>query len=161
LDRIPRQRKAHQTRLARAEQAIKDEQEAIKRLKLTARDKEKTLEAKTEQAGRYEQQYNEVTSKKQLDALRIEIAHVREASSKLEDEILAALTETDERTAKLPEMEKTLAQIRDDISKFEAEAGRRQADLEAQLAQAKGQIALVEKHIPPDLLPQYERTLVS
>jgi len=161
LDRIPRQRRAFQARLAKADQAVKDEQEALKRLKVTASDKEKTLKSKGEAIRRYEQQYNEVTSKKEFDALKIEIAHNREQCGKLEDEILEALTETDERTARLPEVEKALAQVRDEVNKFEAEAGKRQADLQAQLTQMKGEIAASEAHIPDDYRAQYDRTKSS
>src|SRR3954466_463158 len=77
LDRLPRLRKAHQARLAKQEQSLRDAQEAIRKLKLTVRDREKTLEDKHGQIARYEGQINQVSSKKEYDALLLEIAHAK------------------------------------------------------------------------------------
>jgi len=161
LDRIPRLRKAHQARLATAEKALRDEQEAIRRLKVATNDKEKLLIAKGEQIARYEQQYNTVTSKRESDALKLEIAHNRDASIKLEEEILNAMMEIDERTAKIPDIEKALAQVRDDVARFENDVGRREADLKAQFATGQADLKNVESQVPADLRPQYERTKSS
>jgi predicted nucleic acid-binding Zn-ribbon protein len=161
LDRLPRQRKAHQAKLARQEQALKDEQEAIKRLKLAATEKEKTIRQKGELIARYEAQMNTVSTKREMDALRLEIAHNQGACSQLEEEVLAAILEGEERTAKLPEAERLLAQVREDVAKFEADATRREADLKAQLTEATGQLKGEEAKLPPDLMPMYQRTMAS
>jgi predicted nucleic acid-binding Zn-ribbon protein len=161
LDRIPRQLKAHHTRLAKAEQALRDTQEAIRKLKVTASDKEKELKGKHGQIERYEQQINLVSSKKEYDALQTEIAHAKTVCGQLEDEILLAMTETDEKVAQVPALEKTLAQVKDEVARFEADAKTRKADLEAQLAGAKKDLAPVEAQIPADLRPQYNRTISS
>ena len=112
----------------RMPQALKDEQEAIKRLKLAATEKEKTIRQKGELIARYEAQMNTVSTKREMDALRLEIAHNQGACSQLEEEVLAAILEGEERTAKLPEAERLLAQVREDVAKFEADATRREAD---------------------------------
>jgi predicted nucleic acid-binding Zn-ribbon protein len=161
LERLPRQRKAQHARLAKQEQALKDEQEAIKRLKLAATDKEKTIRQKGELIARYEAQMNTVSSKKEFDALRLEIAHNQEVCARLEDEVLAAIAEGEERTAKLPEVERQLAQVKQDVAKFEADAGPREADLKAQLTDATGQLKEQEAKLPADLRPMYLRTIAS
>jgi predicted nucleic acid-binding Zn-ribbon protein len=161
LDRLPRQRKAHQAKLARQEQALKDEQEAIKRLKLAATEKEKTIRQKGELIARYEAQMNTVSTKREMDALRLEIAHTQGACGKLEEEVLASISEGEERAAKLPEAERLLAQVREDVAKFEADASRREADLRAQLADATGRLKGEEAKLPPDLMPMYQRTMSS
>jgi predicted nucleic acid-binding Zn-ribbon protein len=161
LERLPRQRKAQQARLAKAEQALKDEQDAIKRLKLAATEKEKTIRQKGELIARYEAQLNTVSSKKEFDALRLEIAHNQQLCSGLEEEVLAAIGEGEERTAKLPEVERQLAQVRQDVAKFEAEATPREADLKAQLAEATRQLKEKEATLPADLRPMYQRTIAS
>jgi predicted nucleic acid-binding Zn-ribbon protein len=161
LDRIPRQRKAYQAKLAKQEQAFRDEQEAVKRLKVTASDKEKQLKGKGELLERYGRQMNEVTSKKEHDALMLEMAHAREVCAKLEDEILQAMSEGEERQARLPEEEKALAQVRAEVDRFESEAGARKATLEGELAKALAQLKSAEEQIPRDLRPQYDRTVAS
>lgn len=161
LDRLPRQRKAQQARQAKAEQALKDEQEAVKRLKLTATEREKTIRQKTELIARYEAQLNTVSSKKEFDALKLEIAHNQELCRKLEEEALEAMAEGEDRGGKLPDIERQLAQVRADVAKWEAEAGPREADLKAQLAAATAELKAEEAKLPADLRPMYQRTVAS
>jgi predicted nucleic acid-binding Zn-ribbon protein len=161
LDRIPRLRKAHQARLAKQEQALREAQEAIRKLKVTASDKEKSLKATNGQITRYEQQVNLVSSKKEFDALQLEIAHARTTCEKLEDEILQALVDVDEKTAQLPGLEKALAQVKDEVAKFEAESAPRQADWAAQQAETRKQLQAAEANVPAELRPQYNRTIAS
>jgi predicted nucleic acid-binding Zn-ribbon protein len=161
LDRLPRQRKAHQARLAKAEQGLKDEQEAIKRLKLTATEKEKTIRQKSELIARYEAQQNTVSSKKEFDALRLEIAHNQELCRKLEEEVFAAMAEGEERAGKLPEVERQLGEVRAGVTKWEADAQPREADLKAQLADAQAALKVEEAKLPADLRPMYLRTIAS
>jgi predicted nucleic acid-binding Zn-ribbon protein len=161
LDRIPRLRKAHQARQSKQEQAVRDTQEGIRKLKVAASDKEKTLKSKHGQIARFEEQVGLVSSKKEYDALQIEIAHARTVCGQLEDEILQALTEIDEKTAELPGLERALAQVKDEVAKFEADAQARAADFQAHLAQARKELQAVEVNVPADLRPQYNRTIAS
>src|SRR5262249_27135038 len=157
LDRIPRQLKAHQAKRAKAEQTLREGQEAVKHLKVTASDKEKALKTQHEKIARFEKQTNEVSSKKEYDALQLEIAHAKSECSRLEDEILAAMTDSEERAAGLPDLEKALAQARADMEKVEADTGPRKLDLETQLKETMSKVKEVEASIPQDLRPQYNR----
>lgn len=161
INRIPRQRKAYQTKLATREKTLKDEQDAIKKLKVLASEKEKELKGKGEQIERYERQQTEITSKKEYDALRIEIAHAREVCAKLEDEILQSICDYEERQARLPEVEKAVALVKEEVARFEAEASPRKTDLDAQLAQTLKQLKEIEAQVPRDLKAQYDRTVAS
>jgi uncharacterized protein len=161
IDRIPRQRKAYQAKLAKSEQAMKEENDAVKKLKVTAADREKTLKSTDDQIKRYQTQLESAANKKITDALTLEIAAARQRCDKLEDEILAAITDGEERQAKLPELEKAVATVRADLARFEAEVAPRKAMLDANLREAQGQLAAQEKQIPDDLLPQYNRTIAS
>jgi predicted nucleic acid-binding Zn-ribbon protein len=161
FDRIPRQLKIQQARLARQEQALQDTRDKIKHLKVTASDKEKAFKSKHEAIERFQSQLNQSTSKKEYDALQLEIAHARTDCSRLEDEILAALTESEETTARVPDLEKAVKQAREDLAKFESDTGPRRADLEAQLAETQAKLKKVEESIPADLRPQYNRTIIS
>lgn len=161
LDRLPRQRKAHQARIASREQALRDEQEAIRKLKVTASDKEKQLKARGDQIARYEAQQTQVGSKKEYDALVLEIAHNREACGRLEEEALTAILESDERAPRLPELEKALAAARAELEKFESEVAPRAAMLKSELEKATAQLKGLDAQVPPDLHSQYQRTITS
>jgi predicted nucleic acid-binding Zn-ribbon protein len=161
LERIPRSRKAFQTRLAKAEQTLKDEQDAVKKLKVTASDKEKQLKSKEALIERYTRQQNEVSSKKEYDALVLEIAHARDAIALLETEILQAMSDGDDKQARLPELEKAVAAAKQDLAKFEADVGPRKALLEQEQTRAQASLKEVEAQVPRDLRPQYDRTISS
>src|SRR5262249_4003550 len=90
LDRFPRQLKAQQARVARQEELLRQAHDAIKKLKVTAQKMEGELKDRHAQIGKYERQLNEVTSKKEYDALQHEIAAARADCGRLEDEILTA-----------------------------------------------------------------------
>jgi uncharacterized protein len=161
IDRIPRQRKAYQAKLAKAEQSLREEQEAVKRLKVTASDKEKQLKAKGELIERYSRQLNDAHSKKEYDALMLEIAHARDVIARLEEEILQAMSDGEEHQARLPGAEKALAQVRDEVARFESDAGTRKATLDSELSRALAQLKAAEGQIDRDLRPQYDRTVMS
>ena len=161
IDRIPRQRKAYEAKLAKVEQILKDEQETIKKLKVTGSDREKTLKSTEDQIKRYQTQLESAANKKITDALTLEIAAARERCGKLEDEILGAIGEGEERQAKVPEMERAAANVRADLARYEAEVAPRKATLDAQMKEAQGQLAELDKQIPADLLEQYRRTVAS
>src|SRR2546430_277475 len=93
LDRIPRQLKAHQAKVSRQEEMYRDCQDAIKRLKVTAHEKEVSLKTPHGQVARHQKQLETAGSKKEYDALQLEITHERARCQLLEDEVLAAMAE--------------------------------------------------------------------
>ncbi len=161
LERIPRQLKVFQARLAKQELALREGQDTVKRLKVSATEKEKALKSQLQTIEKFQKQLNDISSKKEYDALHLEIAHARKDSSRLEDEVLVAMTEGEEIAARLPEIEKAVKLARDEVKKFETESGPRKDDLAAQLKEALEQLKSVEETIPPDLMQQYTRTISS
>src|SRR5207244_4169563 len=83
--------------------------------------KEKALKSQHEKVARFEKQLNESSSKKEFDALQLEIAHGKLECSRLEDEILTTMSEGEEKSDALPEPEKALTQARQEASKIGAE----------------------------------------
>jgi predicted nucleic acid-binding Zn-ribbon protein len=161
LDRIPRQRKIVQAKLTRQQQALAEQQDAVRKRKSLAAEKESTIKTNQAKQTKCDQQINSASSKKEYDGLILEIARLKEVNAKLEDETLALLTEVDEQTAKLPEFEQALATVREDVNKFEADTEKRKKDLETHLSQALTRLKEVESQIPKDLRPQYDRTIIS
>jgi predicted nucleic acid-binding Zn-ribbon protein len=159
LDRLPRQLRAQQGKVTVREDTVKEAQETLRHVKVSVLEKESQLRTTHQQINKYEKQLEEVESKKEYEALQLEITHARELIAQLEEEILAGIAETEERTAQLPELEKAVAQVREDFAQFEAQQRERQASLEEQIRQVQGQIAETEKTLPIDARGPYERAI--
>ena len=102
IDRYPKQVQIQQNRLKKVEDALREQLEAIKKLKVAMHDKEGTVKSTNAQVRKHEEQLGGVSSKKEYDALTTEIKNERATVQQLEEQILAALAEIDERTPKLP-----------------------------------------------------------
>jgi predicted nucleic acid-binding Zn-ribbon protein len=159
LERVPRQLKTQQARIARQEELFRQGQEDIKHLKVTTHEKEVSLRSTHQQIAKHEKQLNEAGSKKEYDALKAEVAADREKCQRLEDEILQAMTDTEERTAQLPTLEQNVRQAKEEYARLEKGIDERVADLRAQLAEAQSQLATAEAPIPVDARVQYDRVV--
>jgi predicted nucleic acid-binding Zn-ribbon protein len=161
IDRLPRQLKAQQAKVTRQEEAIKQTQEIIKKLKVAASDKEKSIKAKHQEIAKHEKQRNEATGKKEYDALGAEIVAAREACTKLEEEALLALTEVDEQTARIPELDKALKQAQHEVANFDSTCKQRQGEMGEEYEKALAQIKEVETAMPADIRGQYDRLVAA
>lgn len=161
IERMPRQLKAQQGKVARQEEAIKQAHEGIKKLKVTASDKEKSLKAKHAEIAKYEKQRNEATAKKEYDALLVEITAAKEACVKLEEAILSGMTEIDEQNARVPELEKLLKQAQLDVVNFDSVCKEKQAEMAKELQKSLDQLKEVEASLADDIRAQYDRQVAS
>ncbi len=157
IDRIPRQIKANQAKVARQEDALRECHDAIKRLKVSVHEKEVSLKGTHQQISKHQQQLNKAESKKEYDALQAEIKQEREKCQQLEDEILQVMTEGEERAAQVPELEKAVRQAKEEFARYEKGAAERTAALQAQLTEARQQLEAAETQIPPDIRVAYNR----
>ena len=87
-------------------------QGGLSHVKVGVHEKEVSLKQAQQQITKHEKQLNEATSKKEYDALKVEIAAEKQRCQQLEDEILNGMMEMEERTAQLPEIEKAVTQAR-------------------------------------------------
>ena len=157
IEQMPKQVKAQKNAVARQEEALKQAQDGLKHAKVDMHSKEVSLKEVMGKLDKYQRQLNEIMSKKEFEALKLEIAHARQAKDKLETEILEAMGDAEERAIKLPELEKTLQQTRGVTAKLEAESQTRLANFSEQMAVVKKQLAEVEATLPDDLMPHYVR----
>jgi predicted nucleic acid-binding Zn-ribbon protein len=157
IDRGPIQLKARRNVAAKVEAAYKDAQDELKKVKVATHDKEGSLKATHTQIAKYEKQLDDVTDKKQFDALKHEIAAAKQKAQSIEDEILEGMSDAEERTAKLPEQERAAAKAKDDLAAFEKDQVERLARLAEQLKAALAQLKEVETQIPEQYMPQYQR----
>jgi predicted nucleic acid-binding Zn-ribbon protein len=148
IDQLPRLLKAQQARVTREEEGLQQAHDGLKRLKVGTHEKEVTLKTLQQQIKKHEKQLEEAGSRKEYDSLKAEIAATQDKVRRLEDDILNSMLETEEQTAKLPELEKAVRQARQDLARFETEQQARQAQLGEQLQQATAQISKVEGELP-------------
>jgi predicted nucleic acid-binding Zn-ribbon protein len=159
IERTPRQIKAHQTRLAQLEQAQRDDQEALKKLKVTLHEKEVSLKATGEHLRKWERQLGDIMSKKEYDALQAEIAHARARVDQLEEEIFAGMAEAEERAAKLPETDRGVQKAREEFAAYEAAARKRVGEQQGMLAETTAKLKELEKEIPDKHRATYDRVV--
>jgi predicted nucleic acid-binding Zn-ribbon protein len=157
MDRAPLQLKAQKAKVARHEDAVKENADAIKRLKVATHEKEVTLKTTHNQIAKHQKQLNEATAKKEYDALQHEIAADQEKCRRLEDEILAALGEGEERAARAPELEAATKKAKEEFAEWEKGAEERRAGLARQLAEARAKLKEVEASVPAGARGQYDR----
>ncbi len=156
IDRGPRVLGLRQARLAAEEQAHKDHHEAIKRLKLKQRDDEGTLKQTDARLVKLEQQLLGITVTKEYEAKKSEIRQATELKNGLEEAILAAMTELDEKTTAVPAVEKQWADAKAEFKEYEAEAGERLARMRADAAEAQARLAAAEVELPDKVRGLYE-----
>jgi predicted nucleic acid-binding Zn-ribbon protein len=161
IERAPRQQKIQQAKVAHQEKLYREAQEAIKHLKVEAHSKELTLKTEHGQIAKYQKQLNEAESKKEYDALQLELKNAQASCQRLEEEILTNIAESEEKTAQLPELEKAVKQAKEEQAKFEAGVQERIAGLQAQLDDAQKQLRDLDAMIPANIRHHYERVVAS
>jgi predicted nucleic acid-binding Zn-ribbon protein len=157
IDRVPRQVKARQAVLARQEEAVKENAEAVKKLKVAAHEREVTIKTTHGQIAKYQKQLNEAGSKKEYDALQHEIADARAAWQRLEDEAFAALAEGEERAAKAPGLEAAARRAKEEFAEFEKGIKDRVADWARELTETQAKLKEAEAAVPAGVREQYAR----
>src|SRR5262249_49506834 len=108
IEQGPRMLKAYQANVVKQEEGLQQAHETIKRLKVSIHEKEVSLKATRQQAAKYEKQLNTAESKKEYDALKIEIANAQNQAQRLEDDTLNAMMDMEERSAQVPQLEQTV-----------------------------------------------------
>jgi uncharacterized protein len=161
IDRGPHLLKAHQTKAAKQEDALREAQESIKKFKVAMHEKEGNLKAKEQQIGKHEQQLNQATSKKEYDALRSEVDNDRKAVRKIEDEILDVMGEIESRTIQLPELERSVQRAKEEAVRATSDIQSRRDEFTDRLNEVHKQLQEVEASLPEDIRAQYERLLAT
>ena len=157
----PRKLAVQQKRLANQEDANKQAHEHAKELAKQIRDKEGSVKSTQAQIKKYEKQFDEVANKKEYDAHKLEIHNERELISKLEDEILALMTELDDKNAQLPPADKQVQQARADFATFEKDQQELLQRHTQEKTNAAEALKTAEATLPDDVRPQYMRMIAG
>jgi predicted nucleic acid-binding Zn-ribbon protein len=117
-DRYPKEIKKFDERQKVEKERIQKEREKIESLEKTRRQKEGQLNLELEKIKRAEGRMSEVKTNKEYQALLSEIDTMKEANSRMEEEILQVLYEIDEIKKDLSKREK---EVRTTLEKIEVE----------------------------------------
>jgi predicted nucleic acid-binding Zn-ribbon protein len=161
IDLAPKQVKAQQGQIAKREDEFKHGQEAVKKLKIGIHEHEVSIKAEQQLIKKYEHQLNDITSKKEYDALRHEIAAVQEKIRGVEDELLAAMLQVDEEATKLPALDEGIKKAKAEFEEFNRDLQARLADWSKQRDSAISQISTEEAKLPEQVRPMYDRFVKS
>jgi predicted nucleic acid-binding Zn-ribbon protein len=159
LEQGPKAHKAHQLKVAGAEDVLHKAQDGLKQLKVTIHEKEVSIKAA--QQGIEKLEKTPVSNKKEYDALRSEIATAKNSIRKLEDESLEAMAELEDKTKLIPEGEKALQKAKADAAQFEKDHQERLNRWAEERRTALQQLAELEATLPEDIRGPYDRLVGS
>jgi predicted nucleic acid-binding Zn-ribbon protein len=157
IDRGPRVMKAHQTKLATQEKAVADAKDALKHRKADILTGEASIKSLNQSLAKHTKQLDTLTDPRQIEAKEHDIANTKELIAKTEEDYLIAVTDVDERTAKIPEVEAALTKAKSDFKTYEADAAERLVRLRDEVKTATAVLAEEEKKIPPASKGIYDR----
>ena len=157
IDLGPRVLKIQEQKLAQAKQAHAAAYEHIQKLKLKIRDDEGTLKVVNGQLAKFEKQLNDAASPKEYEGKQSEIRQAKEKIAALEEAILTGMEELEQKTADLPNVEKTWAVAQAEFEEYKAEAKERLERLQADHKASLADLAKADAALPPAVKPQYDR----
>jgi uncharacterized protein len=157
IEQAPRALKAQQAQLNKQEEKLTQFHENLKQLKVRIHEKEVSIRAIQTTIKKHEKQRDEAGNKKEYDALQLEIKQEKQNITTLEDEILNAMGEVEEKTAQVPALEKAVQQARDDFAKYQKDGAERLARFAAERDRALAELAQVETGLSDEVLPYYTR----
>jgi predicted nucleic acid-binding Zn-ribbon protein len=161
ITEAPRKMTVQQKRLANQEDLGKQAHDHVKNQALQIREKEGNVKAMQTQVKKYQKQLEEAANKKEYDTLKLEIANELALISKAEDDILALMTENEEKTAQLSNVDKQVAQAKADFAQFEKDHAEKQQQLAGEKTRALDELKTTEATLPADVKPQYDRMVAG
>lgn len=161
IENGPRQLKAQQNKIAKDEESVHRAQDQVKQSKVKIHDKEVSIKATQTEIAKYEKQLGEISSKKEYDALRKEIASARDRIRKIEDEILELMLESDDKAKLVPEAEKGVKKAKDDLAAFERDLEERLKRYAEEKTRAQAELKAVEANLPEEIKAYYNRLVGS
>ena len=157
LDFAPKQLNAQQSVLGKREEELKQGHEAIKKAKITIHEHEVSVKAAQQQIKKYEQQIGDITSKKEYDALRHEIAGVNDKIRAIEDETLTAMMVLEELNGRIPALEEEVNKAKAELAAFEREFQAKLGDWTKARDEAAAQCGVEEAKLSEDVRTLYDR----
>ena len=157
LDRGPRQIKAGEAVVAKAQAALDDAKETLKKAKMSSDEKQLQLKSREDEIANLKAKLNTAASNREFDLLKEQIAADEQANLVLSDEILEGFEKIDELNATVATAEAELKQQTADTKKRAEEIKSRILQVEEDLVHVREQLAEAEKEIPSVAKADYQR----
>jgi uncharacterized protein len=161
LEEGPKRLKRLQNKVSAAEKALADHLNAIKALKVSIHDHEVSLKANSEKIKKHKRDLEGNVSKKEYDALNVEIASLEKRNSDLEDEGLELMTQAEEQAGKTPVFEAAVTKAKSDFSKAEAEYKEQLPSWQTRLAEAQASVKEKSALLPEEWQKPYQRLVTN
>jgi len=161
IDLGPRVQKIQQTALEKQQQLHKAAHDTITQLKLKQKADEGTLKQLETQLDKLQGRSLEVTTMREMEATRSEIAQANAKKSTLEDAILVTLNENEERTKDLPNVEQRWKDAQAEFANQQAEGKERLARLQSELKAANEALEKADASLPANVKATYASLIKS
>lgn len=159
LDRGPKQVRARTAAVAQVEEQLVKSQGDIKAARVAADQKQLQLKIAETKIAELKIKLNQANTNREYQALRDQIAADEMASSVLADEILEALEKIDVLKALVPDAEKQVAKVKDDLAKLQQHVRGEEESLRAEIKRLEGELREVETAMPGDFREVYQRVV--
>ena len=161
IEQAPKQLQLQQNKLAKQQDAFKQAQDALKQLALQIREKELAVKTTEQLIARHEKQMDAAANKKEYDTLKSEIAQEKAHISKIEDEILATMSLSEEQAAQLPRVEQATQKAQADFAQYQKDHLERLERFANEKLRAQNELKSVEATLPDDVRGQYNRLIAA
>lgn len=129
----------------------------LKQLKVASEQKSLQLKSNEAKIHELEGKINSISTNREYDALKNQIAADKMANSVLEDEIIEALEGIDVAQGELKQFEQEVAAAEAEIEAYSVTIRQREPDLQQQANALQARLSEIEVLLPPDVVPIYRR----
>ncbi|MGF1578389.1 MAG: zinc ribbon domain-containing protein [Gemmataceae bacterium] len=159
---VPRQTKRRENDIEFHNNELNGMQETIKQLKVQASEGEKSIQSITNLIKKKRGQLGGLLSKKEFDALELEISHLEKQIGELEDKVLPLYDEITEKTDTIPGLEENLQAANAELKRYQAASQEQNEQLRAELERAREELKGTEATLPSgEFRLMYERLIRS
>lgn len=158
-NRGPKQIKAHETNVARLQEAAAKAAADAKAARMLADQKELQLKTNEGKIADLKRKLNEANSNREYHALQEQIAADTMATSVLADEILEAMEKTDVLKAVVVEADDKLAKAKAELEKIRAAVAGQSQGLDSEIARLETELRAAENQLPTDIRDAYDRVI--
>jgi len=159
IARGPRQVKAGEALVAKAEADMLAVKEALKKANLLSDDKQLQLKSREAQIDQLQTKLNTAASNREFNLLKDQIAADKQANSVLSDEILEAMDSIDGLETEVKEICTAFDLQKSDQQTRITEVEAKTVELESELARVNSELEESEKQIPGEVMVEYRRVI--
>lgn len=159
LERGPRQIKASETNVKKAEDDLAATKELLKRTRMSADQKELQLREREGRVVDLRTKLNGCSTNREYQAIIEQIAADETANSVLSDEILELFEKITEIQGRVAEIQSNREKLDQDLGAVRKRVDESRASLEAEVGRLTQELSVAEAKLPGDFRREYERVV--